>query len=109
MPEIEKKVEIGGRVITSISMSEEQLETLDLLTLSNEESRSGMISKWISDRSNISTAIKTIANRIMSNYSKVGGDFDNYMRAAEVWLFEKKISQYYIKKISQEVKKLHEA
>ena len=109
MPEIEKKIEIGGRVITSISMSAEQLETLDLLSLSNEESRSGLVSKLISDRSNINSSIKIIANRILSNYEKIGGDFENYMRAAEVWLFEKKISQYYIKKISQEVKKLHEA
>ena len=107
MPE-PKKIDIGGKVVTSISMTEEQLETLDLLSLGNEDSRSATISRMITEIE-VEPPIKKIAERIVANYSKNNDNFARYLKAAEVWLSQKKISPYYIEKIIAEVKRNYEA
>jgi len=100
------KIDIGERVVTSISMPVEQLEMLDLLSLSYEETRSSMISKLIIERNEVEESIKKIAERILSNFCKSDSNFEDYLRAAGVWLNQKKISTYHTEKILQQARLL---
>lgn len=107
MQENEKQLDIGRKVITSISMTKEQLEILDLICLGCENTRSAVIIDLIESSSNIDKTIETVAYRIVANYSKKNIDFDPYLNAAKTWLVQKRISAYHIERIIEEAKKIH--
>lgn len=103
----ERSLQIGNKIITSISMSKEQQDVLDLISLSEEVSRSAVINKLLSEHINESENIKKIAQRVVANYSESNIDFESFIKAAGSWLAQKKISAYYTEKILEEVKKIH--
>lgn len=104
------EIKIGKKISTSISMSNEQLELLDLICLSCENSRSAIIIDLIESSNNqLDKMILNIAERIVADYNKNEKEFNDYLKAARIWLTQKKISAYYIKKIMVEAKKIHEA
>jgi len=104
------EIKIGKKISTSISMSNEQLELLDLICLSYENSRSAIIIDLIESSNNqLDKMILKIAERIVADYNKDAKEFDSYLKAARIWLAQKKISAYHIKKIIEEAKKIHGA
>ena len=107
MPENEKQingVDIGRKVITSISMSKEELEKLDLLALACYKTRSTMITQLVSGFCKDSLPVKKIVERIFIDYLNSDTEFETFIGAATVWLTEKKISPYYVGKIIAEVR-----
>lgn len=109
MQETEKSLSIGNKIITSISISKEQLDVLNLISLGSENSRSEVINRLLTECNNIEEIITTIAQRIVANYSESNIDFESFIKAAGSWLAQKKISAYHSERILEEAKKLHAA
>jgi len=103
------KLNIGKPIIISASVSKEQLEILDLLSLHHQTTRSAMFAKLIIDHSDIDASIRAIAERVVANYCEINVNFDDFLRSAGIWLEQKKISQYYIERIIQEVRNRYAA
>ncbi len=109
MADKKTKLNIGKPVIISASVSKEQLEIIDLLALHHQETRSKMFGKLIVENSDIDASIRAIAERVVANYCESNVNFNDFLKSAGVWLEQKKISNYYIERIIQEVRNRYAA
>lgn len=96
-------IDIGDKLIISMSLTKEQVSMLDLMSLSHQVSRSMMIARLLTLHSTPDAFVKEIAERVTANYCEKNVEFEKYLSSARIWLEQKKINQYHIERIIQEV------
>lgn len=99
---------IGEKVVFSISMTKEQQATLDLMALRHEISRSAMLSRLTMLHADVDVNIREIAERITAKYCEQNIPFETFKESAKIWLEQAKITPYYIERIIEEFTKNYE-
>ena len=99
----------GKKVITTISATEEQLSILDLMALRHEVTRSAMLSRLIVLHADVDVNVCEVAERITGKYCESNVPFEGFLDSAKTWLEQKKISQFHIERIIDEIRRNHEA
>ncbi len=97
----------GKKVTFTLSATEEQLAILDLTALRHEVSRSAMTARLILLHADVDINIGEVAERLTGKYCEKNVSFEKYLNACESFLESKKISQYHIERVIEEIRRNH--